>query len=99
MDAKIIEMLDKRRQQFYDFLNKILPESKKGLANTFKALSNQEFIMLFKNMIIPVEHNPDLIMKMVEEQYSLSQKDFKPEDIDILKKYMICFCEFIKAIV
>lgn len=99
MNTEILKMLTNRRGQFDAFLRKILPQQQHFLADRLQSVSNQDFVIMFKELIVPVKHNPDLIIKVLEEKFGICQKDIKQSDVGTIKAYLNIFCRFVEEVV
>lgn len=86
------DIISKRKQEFSDYLKEILPEEKKELVKKITSMNNDQFINLFKFFISPVKHNPELIIKMIDENFGISDKDVTRDELSKLKKYVDLFC-------
>src|SRR5271154_4914547 len=98
MNPKILVMLQKRIEQFSDYVYEILPKEKREVATNIYSIKTDDFVWIFKQVILPVKDNHELILKMVEDKFGVSKNDVTKEQLDKLLKYLQLFCKFIEQI-
>src|SRR5271170_3197268 len=98
MNPKISQMLQGRIEQFADYVYEILPKEKRDLGRNIYDIKVEDFVWIFKQVIMPVKDNHELILKMAEEKFGVSKNDVSKEQMEKLLKYLKLFCKFIEQI-
>ena len=91
--------LQKRKEQFYEFLLKLSEKYKTGneLCDQFYDMELDEFIYEFKTKIIPLSNSAIVINELLKK-INLTMEDIELEDITKFKKYIELFSKFISNI-
>ena len=86
MNPKISQMLQGRIEQFADYVYEILPKEKRDLGRNIYDIKVEDFVWIFKQVIMPVKDNHELILKMAEEKFGVSKNDVSKEQMEKLLK-------------